>query len=40
MPEGIRFDDPSTLTRENVDRMVDAIEGYAPQAFIKFPVAV
>ncbi len=40
MPEGIRFDDPSTLTRENVDRMVEAIEGYTPQAFIKFPVAV
>lgn len=40
MPEGIRFDDPTTLTRENVDRMVEAIEGYTPQAFIKFPVAV
>ena len=40
MPEGIRFDDPSTLTIENVERMLEALEGYEPQAFIKYPVAV
>lgn len=40
LPEGILFDDPSTLTRENFEKVVAGLKGYEPQKFIKYPVAV
>lgn len=40
VPYDIKFDDPSTLTPENMDRILAGIEGYEPQSFIKYPVAV
>lgn len=40
IPDGIDITDPSTLTLENIHRICDNLEGYEPQAFIKYPVAV
>ena len=40
IPLDIKFDDPSTLTVENMQRVLECLEGYEPQGFIKYPVAV
>lgn len=40
LPHGIYFDDPSTLTRENFEKVVAGLKDYNPQPFIKYPVAV
>ena len=40
IPQDIKFDDPSTLTPENLQRVLDCLIDYNPQGFIKYPVAV
>ena len=40
IPDGIDVTKPETLTLENARRIVEGLEGYAPQGFIKYPVEV
>lgn len=40
IPDGIDLLDNSTLTLENINRIVDNLVGYDPHPFIKYPVAV
>lgn len=40
IPQDIKFDDPASLTVENMERVLACLENYEPQAFIKYPVAV
>lgn len=40
LPDGIRFHDRSTITRENYEAIVAGLSNYNPQPFIKYPVAV
>lgn len=40
IPDGIHYDQPETLTPENLDRLLEGLTGYEPQAFIKYPTAV
>lgn len=40
IPQDIKFDEPSTLTPENLQRVLNCLIDYNPQGFIKYPVAV
>lgn len=40
VPQDIKFDKPETLTVENMERILNGLENYNPQGFIKYPVAV
>ena len=40
IPKGLLYDQPSTITKERMDELVNSLDGYDPHPFIKYPVAV